>query len=334
MAGERPTMIDVAADAGVSLKTVSRVINKVPSVDPALVERVSASIERLGFRRNSLAASLRAGSSDTIGLITADLANAFYTEIARAVSAVAMAQGHQVIMASTDEDAAVERTISLDLCQRRVGGLIVVPSGGDQSYLVPEVRLGTPVVFLDRPGMGIDADAVLLDNRGGASAGIHELLDAGHARVALLFDALTIFTMAERYAGVEEAFRAAGRTIDPALVSTAAHSPAAARDALAQMLDSADPPTAVFCANNRATAGAVEALLPRGAELAVVGFDDFELSRLLPREVTIVGYDTTGLGTLAAETLFRRMAGDDSPTTRQLVPTRLVRRGGFGRPAG
>jgi LacI family transcriptional regulator len=322
-------MIDVAADAGVSLKTVSRVINNVPTVDPALVERVYASIEKLGFRRNALAASLRAGSTDTIGLLTADLSNAFYTQVAAAVSQVAITHGYQVIMASSEEEAELERRLALDLCQRRVGGLIVVPSGPDQSYLAAEAHMGTPIVFLDRPGSGIDADAVLLDNRGGAADGVRALLAAGHTRVAMLFDDLAIFTMAERLAGVREAFADAGVTLDERLLDTGSHSPDPARHALASMLASATPPTAVFCANNRATVGAVQAIVAAGAEVEVVGFDDFEFSALLPFEVGIVAYDTAGLGTVAAETLFTRMAGDTAPTAQRLVPTRLERRGGL-----
>lgn len=332
MARDRPTMVDVAADAGVSLKTVSRVINNVPTVDAEMVERVYASIEKLGFRRNALAASLRAGSTDTIGLLTADLSNAFYTQIAAAVSQVAIAQGHQVIMASSEENPELERRLALDFCQRQVGGLIVVPSADDQGYLAAEAHMGTPVVFLDRPGSSIDADAVLLDNRGGAATGVRELIAGGHTRIALLFDDLAIFTMSERLAGIRGALAEAGLTLDERLLDTRSHSPAAAREALAALLAGDDPPTAVFCANNRATVGAVEAIVESGREIAVVGFDDFEFSGLLPFEVGIIAYDTAGLGTVAAETLFARMNGDTTATAQRLVPTRLERRGGFGLP--
>lgn len=138
----RPTLVDVATEAGVSLKTASRVINGITTVNPALTTRVNAAIEKLGYRRNTMAANLRAGSTDTIGLVTADLANAFYTRLASAISAVAMTHGHHVIMASTEEDADAERRITLSLCQRQVGGLIVVPSGDDQGHLAAETRSG------------------------------------------------------------------------------------------------------------------------------------------------------------------------------------------------
>lgn len=324
----RPTMVDVAADAGVSLKTVSRVINGEPNVDPAMIERVQAAVARLGYHRNVLAASLRSGNRDTIGFIAADLSNTFYMAVAAAVSAVAARERMHLVMASSEEDAATERTLALDLCQRQVGGLIVVPTADDHSYLQREVELGTPVVFLDRPGTGIPADTILLDNRGGARAAVAELLAAGHRRIAILLDARSIYTMSERWAGVEEAFKEVGREPDPARVIDAVHTPASAREVMLRLLDDDDPPTAVFCANNRLTIGALEAILTRGAAVDVAGFDDFELSRLLPRRIRVVDYDIVDLGRYAAETLLRRAASPATSSHTHLLPTRLVDRGG------
>lgn len=325
----RPTMIDVAADAGVSLKTVSRVINREANVDPSMAERVFASVQRLGYHRNALAANLRSGSRDTIGFIAADLSNTFYMAVAAAVSTIAARERMHLVMASSEEDADIERSLALDLCQRQVGGLIVVPTADDHAYLAREVELGTPVVFLDRPGSGIPADAILLDNRGGARAAVAEMLAAGHRRIAVLLDRRSIYTMSQRWAGVEEAFAAAGRAPDPALVIDGLHTPAMARDAMQRLLDGDDAPTAVFCANNRVTIGALEAILPRGADVAVAGFDDFELSRLLPRRIRIVDYDVADLGARAAETLLARAATPATGSHTHLVPTRLVDRGGI-----
>jgi LacI family transcriptional regulator len=328
-ASGRPTMVDVAAAAGVSLKTVSRVINGEPNVDAAMAERVRAAADSLGYHRNALAASLRSGAGDTIGFVSADLANTFYLGVAAAVSAVAVQRGLHVVMASSEEDPAAERRLALDLAHRRVAGLILVPTASDHSYLAREVELGTPVVFLDRPGSGIPADTVLVDNRGGARAAVAELLAAGHERIALLLDAPDIYTMAERRAGAEEAFAAAGRTVDPALVVPGVHTPRDSRAATERLLDARHPPTAFFCGNNRATVGALEAMLPRDADVAISGFDDFELSALLPRRIRVVSYDEGELGRLAAATLLDRIAGTApaAPATH-LLPTILVSRGG------
>jgi LacI family transcriptional regulator len=322
-------MNDVAADAGVSLKTVSRVVNDVSTVDPVLVEKVLASIRTLGFRRNGVAASLRSGGeTNTIGLITADLSNAFYTTLSSAIATFARKKGFQVIMATSDEDPELERQLALDLCQRRVSGLIVVPTSSDHSYLRSEIDMGIPVVFMDRPGAGVQADSVVVDNRGGARVAVESLLENGHRRIGLLMDSQAIYTMRERIGGAREALSSAGVALDDELIAVNVHSPDDAIREIDRMLGLNDPPTAILCGNNRSTIGTVEELYRRGAKLDVVGFDDFEMSRLLPQTVTIVDYETSSLGQLAAERLFARIEGDTSTAVQLLLPTHLVSRGG------
>jgi LacI family transcriptional regulator len=316
-------MIDVAREAGVSLKTVSRAVNAVPSLDPELAGRVFEAIRVLGYRRNDVAARLRSGSSTaTIGLIIGDIANSFYSGITAAVSEVAREFDTHVITASTEEDPELEREIALDLCLRRVDGLIIVPSGGDQSYLSAELELGTPMVFVDRPATGIDADDFLLDNRGGARFGVERLLAEGHTRIGVVIDSLDIYTMRERLAGVREAL--GSRELPIELLSTAAHTPASAAEAAATMLDSDDPPTAFFAGNNRATIGVVETLWRSNREARVVGFDDFELSDFLPRPVSLISYDVGLLGASAARQLFERIAGGGGATSSTRMPFTLV----------
>lgn len=325
----RPTMVDVAADAGVSLKTVSRVVNGVTTVDEALARRVLTSVERLGFRRNDVAANLRAGTGTrTIGLITADFSNSFYTTLAGGLAASARARGFHIITASSEEDSELERTTALDLCQRRVSGLVIVPTDSDHTYLMPEIDRGIPVVFVDRPATGLEADAVLADNAGGARLGVDHLLSAGHRRIAVLTDSLGIFTMRERLDGVRAAMAAGGAPLDGALVRTGVHSPTDAAKVASELLRAADPPTALIAANNRATTGAVEAIRRAGAHVDVVGFDDFEMSGLLPMAVTIIDYDIAALGSTAGERLFSRLDGDGSRPTTIRLPTRLIQRGG------
>ncbi|MDQ1588121.1 MAG: LacI family transcriptional regulator [Microbacteriaceae bacterium] len=324
----RPTMNDVASDAGVSLKTVSRVVNNVATVDPELVAKVFASIKSLGYRRNGIAASLRAGGETRmIGLITEDLSNTFYITLASAVAKVARARGFQVIMASSEEDPEIERELALDLCQRRVSGLLVVPTSADHHYLQAEMDLGVAVVFIDRPGSGLDADAILVDNQGGARSAVERLISNGHRRIGLLMDSLSIYTMRERLAGARDALAAAGADDDPALLVENVHAPDDAASAVRAMLDLAEPPTAILCGNNRSTIGAVEEVWRSRASIEIVGFDDFEMSRLLPQPVTIVDYDTSALGTRAAERLFDRIDGIASEPFEQLLPTHLVDRG-------
>lgn len=311
-----------------SIKTVSRVINKVPNVRPDLVDRVLAAVTELGFRRNDLAASLRAGQrTSTIGLLIEDLANPFYSAIASVVADVARRRDTMLITASSEEDPGRERQLLLDLCDRRVDGLLVVPAGSDHTFIRAEIELGTPTVFLDRPPGGLVCDTVLLDNAGGARSAIERLRQQGHERIGILTDSLAIHTMRERLAGAQEALASAGLPYDEALVRDNIHNPEAAARAVAEMIDHPLPPTGFFCTNNRITVGALDELWRRDSDATLVGFDDFELSHLMPRPVTVVAYDTRELGRKGAELLFRRIDGDRSWPTTTVLPTQLIDRG-------
>lgn len=321
-------MVDVAQRAGVSLKTVSRVINRAPNVQRELADRVLAAVAELGFRRNHMASALRSGQpTATVGLVIEEIANPFYSAITSAVAEVARENGMLLITASSEEDPQREQQLLRDLCSRRVDGLLVVPAGYDHSFLRPEVELGLPVVFLDRPAGGVLADTVLLDNRGGSAEAVRHLIGAGHRRIAILLDSIDVYTMRERLAGAQEALAEAGVPYDPDLVRTGVGGPAAAAEAVTELLDRPDPPTAFFSLNNRITVGALQALWHRGSDEALVGFDDFELSHLMPRPLTVVAYETAELGRRAAHLLFERISGSGAWPQTIVLPTRLVQRG-------
>ena len=169
-------MRDVASSAGVSLKTVSRVVNSEDGVRPATAARVEAAIAQLGFARNDVARSLRHGRANALGLVIEDVANPFYSAIARTVEDAAHARNHILITGSCEEDAERERQLVLRLLRRSVDALLIVPAGDDHRYLQPELDDGIPIVFLDRPPRGVEADTVLLDNVGGARAAVAHLL--------------------------------------------------------------------------------------------------------------------------------------------------------------
>ena len=324
-AAPRPTMTDVAAAAGVSLKTVSRVVNDEPGVNPATAARVHEAIERLGFRRNYVARALRRGQRfRMLGLVIEDLANPFYSAIARGVEEATRERGQLLITGSSDEDPERERELALLLCERRVDGLLIVPAGDDHHYLEPELRAGMHAVFIDRPPGNIDADAVLLDNAGGARTATEHLLHRGHSRIAMVVDQMTIFTQRERWRGFCDALAAAGHTIDDTLVRFGVHDAAAAEEVAAELLSAPSPPTAIFAANNRIATGVLRALAVQDADVEVVGFDDLELAELLARPPSTVSYDAAELGRVAAGLLAGRIEGDARPPQRVVLPTELV----------
>jgi LacI family transcriptional regulator len=320
-------MRDVAALAGVSLKTVSRVVNGEPTVGTALTDRVRAAATQLSYQPNHTASSLRRsdGRSSTIGLLVQDMANPFSAAIFRAVEDVASAAGIGVLAGSLNEDPDRERELALDLIARRVDGLIMVPAGHDHRYLQLEQRSGTALVFADRPPMLLAADAVVADNRGGAAAGVRYLLDRGHHRVGYLGDLQSIVPAGERYAGYLEALAQAGVPADPSLVRHGVHAEQAEAACL-ELLSGPTPPTALFTAQNMITIGAVRALRQLGRErsIALLGFDDFELADLLQPAVTVVAQDPAAIGKLSAELLLRRIVAPDESPELHVIPTRLI----------
>jgi len=316
-------MRDVAHTAGVSLKTVSRVINAEAGVAPTTAARVAEAIDVLGFERNDLARTLRqGGSSATLGLVIEDLANPFYATVAQAVEVAARDRGFLLITASAREDAERERELAGALLRRRVDALLIVPAGPDHRYLST-----ARTVFLDRPPEGIEADTVLLDNLGGARSGVEHLIAQGHTRIACIADAAELYTARERLAGYRDALSAAGLEEDPSLVVAGNRDVAAAQAAVEHLLGLPDKrrPTAIFAANNRNTVGALHALAARPRAVALVGFDDFELAGLLG--TSVVRADPWGLGEQAAALAFARLDGDDGPPRAVTVPTELVARG-------
>ncbi len=324
-------MRDVAAIAGVAIKTVSRVMNGEPTVAPELAARVHAAADKLGYRPNLTASSLRRGDgrSSTIGLLLEDVANPFSAALLRTVEDCARERRVQVLIASLDEDPDREQEMARTLIDRRVDGLIIVPAGRDQSYLLSERRLGVSVVFLDRAPRLLDADAVMSDNRKGAANAVDHLHAVGHRRIGYLGDSLAIATATERYAGYREALQRLGLPEDPLLVRHDLRTIEAAAAATGELLGRPEPPTALFASQNLVTIGATKMLHQMGCEhaIALVGFDDFLLADVLQPGVTVITQDTTGLGALAARLLFARLDGDGSPPQTHLVRTGMVLRG-------
>lgn len=320
-------MRDVAERAGVSLKTVSRALNREPGVHPETSARVLQAADELRFRRNESAATLRRSGQRTrsIGLVIEDVANPFFAALTKGVEDVVRGRGYLLVAGSSDNDAAVERRLIQELCSRRVEGLLVVPSGPDLGYLVDEMALGTPVVSLDRPAPGVDTDAVLLANVDGVRAGVAHLIAHGHRRIAFVGDTAR-HTGGQRLAGYRQALTEAGLPVDETL-ARAAHGVGAAEAAASELLASDDPPTAFFTGNNLLTQGVLEALGPRRHTVALVGFDDFAFADLLDPPVTVVGQNAEELGRSGALQLFRRIDGDHGPVQHVVLGTRLTARG-------
>lgn len=324
-------MRDVAALAGVSLKTVSRVVNKEAGVSADVRTRVNRAIGQLGYRHNLAASTLRRsdGRSNTVGVLLQDVSNSFSAGMLRSLEDAARERDVAILASSLDEEPDREHSLVGSLVRRRVDGLVIMPTTQRQDYLADELRNGLPVVFVDRAPKGVDADSVVVDNRHGAQLATSHLIEQGHRRIAYLGDLHRISTAAARRAGYRQALRDAGLTPDPELEVSDLRGDADARDALASMLDLPDPPTAIFSARNSLAIGAVQCLRARGLahRVALVGFDDFPLADLLDPALTVVRQDVRRIGTEVARLLFARIDGDDAPPRHVVVEPILVVRG-------
>jgi LacI family transcriptional regulator len=326
----RATIRDVAALAGVGIKTVSRVINNEANVSAQMRERVQHAVVALNFQPNEGAGALRRSDhkTRTLGLLLDAVDNPFSATINRAVEAVASARDTAVFAASFDDDADRERALVEAFTRRRVDGLILTTISADHGYLQAEREQGTPIVFVDRPPVGLLADAVLTDNLEAAVLATEHLLAAGHRRIAHLADELTISTARDRSEGFATAMGQAGAASSASQVD-GLRSEAEAEAAVRTLLAVADPPTALFTSQNLVTVGAIRALHGLGLQhkVALVGFDDLLLADLLDPGVTVVAQDPTRIGTLAAERLFSRLDGDTGAEETFVVPATLLARG-------
>ena len=321
-------MSDIAERVGVSIKSVSRVLNGEGGVSADTAERILTTAHELGFRRNELARGLRRrDTTGTIGVVAQHTSTRLFDGLIRGIEAVAAEHGSLVLTAAA-RTAVLEQVTVAALSSRRVDGLVILPLSDDQSYLRAEQAAGLPTVFVDRPPQGITADTVLADNSGGALAGTTHLLSRGHRRVGLLGPRAGLFTVAERVKGFQSALRTASLS-DEGLVRLDCVTPEDAQKAAMELLDLRNPPTAIFALSNLCTIGAARALRAAGLahSVALVGFDDFEPADLLDPPVSVVAQDLDGMGETAARILFERLSGDDSRARTVTVPTRLIRRG-------
>ena len=333
--GKRITLRDVALEAGVSIKTASRVVNGEPTVNAAMADRVEDAVERLDYRPNELARSLKGRRSRTIGLIIADVSNPFMATCAQAIEGVAREHGHALILCDSHADLRMEGTYVELLTQRQVDGLLLVPAHGRNIRLKTEQRTGLPVVTLDAPAEGLRADTVLVQNRVGAREATEHLIGHGHERIAFVGDERRFYTARKRLEGYKQALKSAN--LKP-LHNMGSHTIELGEQMTKRILDTTERPTALFAANILTAVGALRATEHLGLrvpeDVAMIGFDDFELAPVLRPRFTLVHQPAAELGRRAAEMLFDRLEGRGPDGPRRLVlPTELVVRESCGCPA-
>ena len=326
--GAVPGIKDVAALAGVSVGTVSNVLNRPAGVSAANRDRVQTAIEELGFVRNSSASQLRAGRSSVLGLVVLDIGNPFFTDVARGVEQVAAEQGMSVLLCNSDGSPDRESGHLQFLEEQRVDGVLVTPVGGDLSRLTRLRTRGTPVVLVDEAA-GPGHCSVAVDDRAGGEAAGRHLRAAGRRRVVYVTGPDTIRQCADRGAGLR--LGVGGRTA-PRRVEIAALNGEAGHAAVPEVVT--HRPDAVFCANDVVALGVLRGLLEAGVrvpdDVALVGYDDIQFAVTAAVPLTTVRQPALELGRTAGRLLLGEIAADGSHHHENVVfqPELVVRRSG------
>jgi LacI family transcriptional regulator len=324
-------MRNVAALAGVGIKTVSRVMNGEANVSAATAARVNQAAAQLNYELDVQAGNLKRldRRSRTLGLLVGSVANPFSAAMHRAVEDAASERGIAVFASSMDDNPERERRAVTAFLRRRVDGLILTTATSSQGYLLPEQNHGTPLVFVDRAPVGIEADAVVSDNAAGAATATRHLLEQGHRDLAYVGDSHGLQTARERRRGFQEEIGRAGIPTDGTAQLEDLHTEEAAFEAVTRLVRGEHPPTAIFSSQNLVTIGAIRALRHLGLHhrIALIGFDDVELSDLLEPAITVVAQNPHRIGELAVERMFARLDGDQTAPSTIIVPTSLIVRG-------
>jgi LacI family transcriptional regulator len=320
-------MRQVAERAGVSAKTVSRVMNNDRYVSAAVRERVERAIEELQYVPNLLARTFRSGRDAAIGVAVPDISDPFFAAVTHAIEQIARTRGTAVFVTSLGTEGHDEKAGVEALLGRQIIGLISTPVAADQSYLRPW-QARTAMVFIDRPPSKITADSVIEDDRGGGYSATAHLIDLGHRRIAFVGDQPSVLTTMRRLEGYRTALRDAGIDECPELVILGVTSSAEAAGTATKLLARPSPPTAIFSSNSKCSIGIVPAL--QGIErtdVALISFGDVPLAAALQPALTVVDQNPDALGKFAATRLFERLENPNRRLRRNIVlPVTLVTR--------
>ena len=321
------TMRDVAAHAGVSLVTVSRVVNGQEPVRPATRARVEQAIAALHYVPDQLAGSLRSRQTNTLGLLLPTIANAFWTAIARGVEDEGEAQGYSVFFCNTDDDASKEARYLDTLLGQRVGGIVVVPTAESATELRRVQGRQMPIVQVHRKLDELAADSVRADSRQGTAELTVQLLARGYRRIAFLGSETTISPARDCLGGYTEAMEKAGLALDPQLIKLGRTRPETGHTLMRELLHTARP-EAICIGNSRLALGALHALQEAGlrvpADIQVATFYDIAaLDAYTPALITATqpAYE---IGRLGARRLFARIGGLTAPPVDIVLPNTIT----------
>ncbi|HSG17795.1 MAG TPA: LacI family DNA-binding transcriptional regulator [Anaerolineae bacterium] len=309
-------MRDVAERAGLSVTTVSHVINNSRTVSDASRQRVLQAMEELDYRPNALARSLRRQQTNTIGMIVPDSANPFFAEIARAIEDASFAQNYSVILCNSEGDLEKQRTYTNVLIEKRVAGILFVAAGISTELINDLWRRRVPLVVIDREVPGVEVDTVLTNHAQGGRLATQHLINLGHRRIACISGSSQLSPSSERVTGYRDALKANELALDEDLVVRGDFQYESGYEATHQLLRRETPPTAIFACNDLMAVGCISAAAVLGydvpIDLSVVGFDDVRLASFTNPLLTTVAQPKHEISRLATEMLLERIGDPDA----------------------
>lgn len=311
---------DVAKAAGVSVGTVSNVLNRPEVVSAATLERVQKTIDFLGFVPNGFARHLRSGYSRTLGLVVPDVANPFFTEVARGVEDAASKHDYAVFLCNSDESAAKEERYLSILIEHQVRGVLITPADGRSDRLKDLRERGIAVALLDRESVSSNHCSVSVDDVRGGEIGIQHLVDLGHTRIAWVNGPESIPQCADRAIGVARAAKSANvdvKTIRAPLMNTMT-----GEEVTKRILDLDDMPTAIFCANDLLALGVMRALISEGINvpehISLLGYDNIAFAASAAIPLSSVAQPAYQLGVVAAELILSECEDSEEHAHQQI----------------
>ena len=326
---DRVTIKDVAHEAGVSITTVSHVINETRSINPETRARVLEALDKLGYQPNIIARSLRSGKTKTIGLIVPDIANLFFAEIARRIEDYGYQYGYSVILGNSDNDPVKQTNYINTLITKQVDGVVFISAGGEIDDLRSFYENEIPVVVADRDVPLELADVVLLNNEKAGYEATHHLLDLGHDCIACITGPNNVSPSMQRVEGYKRALMESGIPFREDLIEGGDFQFKSGELAMHRLLTHPCKPTAVFALNDMMAIGALNAAHDAGlsvpADLSIIGFDNIELSAAVTPALTTVAQPIDEIAQKAINLLIKRMQSSKTEkNVRVILKANLV----------
>jgi LacI family transcriptional regulator len=320
---------DVAKAAGVSFATTSRVLGNYGYVSKEKREKVLKVAKKLNYKPHAIAKSMVTGRTKTIGFIVGDIENPFFSGIVRGINSVVLSEGYNLIIYTTSENLLEEQDAVAAFTERRVDGLVIAStSSKEHSHIDETIKLGIPVILVDRALDKLSADTVIVDNIEGAYKAIKYLVELGHINIGFLSDSLDIWSNKQRLNGYTKALTESGICIDKNLIISGKYTINDGYRSAIALINNKKKPSAIFTSNNFMTGGLLFAVkdmkIKIPEELAVIGFDDMEWYELLSPSISAVAQPVEKIGQEVAKCLLRRMLGDISPPKLISLPTKLI----------